>query len=156
MGRGRSLQPLSPPQVGGNRVRARTLLLEMIERNHTQAPNPVSCSRGRGRGLSSPSPPHPDSRARIRALPPQPAPNALSLGRARSRAPGPSQIPEIPLHLTNMVPKCLCPKRNFPDPHIQLPDETTLSNHLGTPPPHTNLFPLTPSSILLRRPCQLP
>ena len=96
MGRGRGLWPPSLPQVGGSRARARALLLEMTERDHTQANNPVSYPLERRRGLRSPSPPHPGSRARIRALPPPPAPNAPSLGRARSRVPGTSQYFEAP------------------------------------------------------------
>ena len=39
-GRGRGLWPPSPPQVGHGRARTRTLLQELVERNHPQSSSP--------------------------------------------------------------------------------------------------------------------
>ena len=127
MGRGRGLRSPSPPQVGSDRARARALLLEMVERNYTQAPNPVSCQTGRGRGLRSPSPSCPGSRARARALPLPFASNAPSLEK-----PGvePLALANFlkPLASPQYYSQCLCPQGNFPDCHIQLSNEPTLHN----------------------------
>ena len=88
-GRGRSLQPPSPPQIGSGRARTRPVLYEMLERSHVQAHSPIFSQTGRGRGLRPPSPPHPRGRARARPLLQQIAPNPPSLARVWSRTPGP-------------------------------------------------------------------
>ena len=89
------------------------MLCEAASRNAVQAPNPIAHQRrGRGRCLGSFLYAHPSC--------PTLEPISVGMGRAKSRNSGPCPYPEPLLCVPNTLPKCLCPHRDIPNPHLDL------------------------------------
>ena len=132
--KGRYLVPI-PVTPGCGRAVTLALLCEAATRNAARAPNPIPHQRrGRGRGLQTLL--HSHSLYPTLELV---TAGTVGMGRARSRNSGPCPYPDYAMHVPNMWPRCLCPHRDIPNPHLDL---TSHLQKLPLDPHHWSPIPL--------------